>query len=150
MTIQDGIRVTADPGLIRMALSNLLANAWKYTAGRDDATIEFATMPVTGAFICCYVRDNGAGFDPAYIDKLFQPFQQLHGAAEYGGTGLGTGLATVRRIVERHGGQIWAEGAVGQGATFYLTFATNGTSVTDEASLLIQDSGAHPELSGAA
>ncbi len=150
VTIQDGIRVTADPGLIRMALSNLLANAWKYTAGRDDATIEFATMPVTGAFICCYVRDNGAGFDPAYIDKLFQPFQQLHGAAEYGGTGLGTGLATVRRIVERHGGQIWAEGAVGQGATFYLTFATNGTSVTDEASLLIQDSGAHPELSGAA
>jgi signal transduction histidine kinase len=152
VTIEDGIRVTADPSLIRMALSNLLANAWKYTAGRDDATIEFATMPVTGAFICCYVRDNGAGFDPAYIDKLFQPFQQLHGAAEYGGAGLGTGLATVRRIVERHGGQIWAEGAVGEGATFYLTFATNGTSGNDEASLLIQngrDDRAHPELSGA-
>jgi signal transduction histidine kinase len=152
VTIEDGIRVTADPGLIRMALRNLLANAWKYTAGRDDATIEFATVPVTGPFICCYVRDNGVGFDPAYIDKLFQPFQQLHGAAEYGGAGLGTGLAAVRRIIERHGGQIWAEGAVGHGATFYFTFATNGTSGNDEASLLIQNSRdvrAHSELSGA-
>jgi signal transduction histidine kinase len=153
VTIEDGIRVTADPGLIRMALSNLLANAWKYTAGRDDATIEFAAIPATGASICCYVRDNGAGFDPVYIDKLFQPFQQLHGAAEYGGAGLGTGLATVRRIIERHGGQIWAEGAVGRGATFYLTFGVKDTSVNGEASLLIggsQDDEAHPELSGAA
>jgi signal transduction histidine kinase len=156
VTIEDGIRVTADRGLIRMALSNLLANAWKYTAGRDEATIEFATIPVTGASICCYVRDNGAGFDPVYIDKLFQPFQQLHGAAEYGGAGLGTGLATVRRIIERHGGQIWAEGAVGQGATFYLAFGAKDTWVNGEASLLIPDSRdsredeAHPELSGAA
>lgn len=153
VTIEDGIRVTADPGLIRMALSNLLANAWKYTAGRDDATIEFATIPATGASICCYVRDNGAGFDPVYIDKLFQPFQQLHGAAEYGGAGLGTGLATVQRIIERHGGQIWAEGAVGRGATFYLTFGVKDTSVNGEASLLIggsQDDKAQPELSGAA
>jgi signal transduction histidine kinase len=156
VTIEDGIRVTADPGLIRMALSNLLANAWKYTAGRDDATIEFATMPVTGASICCYVRDNGAGFDPVYIDKLFQPFQQLHGATEYGGAGLGTGLATVRRIIERHGGQTWAEGAVGRGATFYLTFGAKDTSVNGEASLLIQDGRgsrddeAHSGLSGAA
>ena len=130
VTIEDGIRVTADPGLIRMALGNLLANAWKYTAGRDGASIEFGTIPVTGASICCYVRDNGAGFDPVYTDKLFQPFQQLHGADEYGGTGLGTGLATVRRIVERHGGQIWAEGAVGRGATFYLTFDAKDPSVT--------------------
>ena len=156
VTIEDGIRVIADPCLIRMALGNLLANAWKYTAGRDDATIEFATIPATGASTCCYLRDNGAGFDPAYIDKLFQPFQQLHGAAEYGGSGLGTGLATVRRIIERHGGQIWAEGALGQGATFYLAFGVKDTSVNGEASLLIQDSRgslgneAHPELSGAA
>ena len=152
VTIEDGIRITADPGLIRMALSNLLANAWKYTAGHDDATIEFATIPVTGASICCYVRDNGAGFDPVYIDKLFQPFQQLHGAAEYGGAGLGTGLATVRRIIERHGGQIWAESALGQGATFYLTFGAKDTPVNDEASLLIRDSRgdeAHPERSAA-
>jgi signal transduction histidine kinase len=148
VTVEDGIRVTADPGLIRMALSNLLANAWKYTAGRDDATIEFATIPVTGAFICCYVRDNGAGFDPVYTDKLFQPFQQLHGAAEYGGAGLGTGLATVRRIVERHGGQIWAEGAVGRGATFYLTFATKDPSVNGEACLLTQDGQDHEPLPG--
>jgi signal transduction histidine kinase len=140
VTIEDGIRVTADPGLIRTALDNLLANAWKYTAGRDDATIEFATIPVTGASVCCYVRDNGAGFDPVYTDKLFQPFQQLHGADEYGGTGLGAGLATVRRIVERHGGQTWAEGAVGRGATFYLTLGAKDTSVNGEASLLTQDS----------
>ena len=139
MTIEDGIRVTADPGLIRMALSNLLANAWKYTAGREDATIEFATIPVTGAYICCYVRDNGAGFDPVYTDKLFQPFQQLHGAAEYGGAGLGTGLATVRRIIERHGGQTWAESAVGRGATFYLTLGADDTSVDGGASLVTQD-----------
>lgn len=153
LTIEDGVRVTADPGLIRMALSNLLANAWKYTSGRDDATIEFATVPVTGAFICCYVRDNGAGFDPVYTDKLFQPFQQLHGAAEYGGTGLGTGLATVRRIIERHGGQIWAEAAEGRGATFYLTLGTRDTSVNGEASLLTRGGrghDAHPGLSGAA
>jgi signal transduction histidine kinase len=153
LTIEDGVRVTADPGLIRMALSNLLANAWKYTSGRDDATIEFATVPVTGAFICCYVRDNGAGFDPVYTDKLFQPFQQLHGAAEYGGTGLGTGLATVRRIIERHGGQIRAEAAEGRGATFYLTLGTKDTSVNGEASLLTRGgrgNDAHPGLSGAA
>jgi signal transduction histidine kinase len=153
LTIEDGVRVTADPGLIRMALSNLLANAWKYTSGRDDATIEFATVPVTGAFICCYVRDNGAGFDPVYTDKLFQPFQQLHGAAEYGGTGLGTGLATVRRIIERHGGQIWAEAAEGRGATFYLTLGTKDISVNGEASLLTRGgrgNDAHTGLSGTA
>ena len=153
VTIEDGIRVAADPGLIRMALDNLLANAWKYTAGRDGASIEFGTIPVTGASICCYVRDNGAGFDPVYIDKLFQPFQQLHGADEYGGTGPGTGLAVVRRIIERHGGQIWAEGAVGRGATFYLTFDAQDAPVDGEASLRTLNGGdgkAHPELSGAA
>ena len=153
LTIEDGVRANADPGLIRMALGNLLDNAWKYTAGRHNASIEFATMPVTGASLCCYVRDNGVGFDPVYTDKLFQPFQQLHGAHEYGGTGLGTGLATVRRIIERHGGRTWAEGTVGGGATFYLTLGGNDTSVTGEANLLTQDGrndGAHPQLSGAA
>jgi signal transduction histidine kinase len=156
VTIEDGIRVTADPRLIRMALSNLLANAWKYTAGRDDATIEFATVPVTGASICCYVRDNGAGFDPVYTDKLFQPFQQLHGAAEYGGTGLGTGLATVRRIIERHGGKIWAEAAEGRGATFYFVLGAKDTSVNGDVNLLTQDRRGsrddepRPGLSGAA
>jgi signal transduction histidine kinase len=136
VSIEDGIRVTADLGLIRTALYNLLDNAWKYTAGRDDAIIEVATIPDTGDGVCCYVRDNGVGFDPAFSDKLFQPFQRLHDTGEYGGagigTGLGTGLATVRRIVERHGGLAWAEGAVGQGATFYLTLDAMGTATIDE------------------
>jgi signal transduction histidine kinase len=137
VTIEDGIRVTADPSLIRTALYNLLDNAWRYTAGRDDATIEVASTPVTGTCICCYVRDNGVGFDPAYTDKLFQPFQRLHDTGEYGGagigTGIGTGLATVRRIIERHGGRAWAEGAVGQGATFYLTLDAPHPAVSVEA-----------------
>jgi light-regulated signal transduction histidine kinase (bacteriophytochrome) len=86
---------------------------------RDDALIEFATMPAGDASACYYVRDNGAGFDSAYIDKLFTPFQRLHTPAEFPGTGIG--LASLRQIVERHGGHVWAEGAVGEGATFYFT-----------------------------
>jgi PAS domain S-box-containing protein len=117
--IQDGVRVTADRTLIHTVVQNLIDNAWKFTARRDDATIEFGTTPADVAGICCYVRDNGAGFDPAYVDKLFQPFQRLHTEGEFTGTGIG--LASVRRIVERHGGRTWAEGAVGSGATFYFT-----------------------------
>jgi PAS domain S-box-containing protein len=120
MAIEEGVRVTADRRLICAALTSLLENAWKFTAGRgDDAAIEFATTPVDDAPICCYVRDNGAGFDPAYIGKLFQPFQRLHTVSEF--PGIGIGLASVRRIIERHGGRTWAEGAVGHGATFYFT-----------------------------
>jgi signal transduction histidine kinase len=129
ISIEDGIRVTADPTLIRIALESLLENAWTYTAGRGDTTIEVGTIPVPGAFVCYYVRDNGVGFDPAHSRRLFQPFEQLHRASEYDGTGIGTGLATVRRIIERHGGQTWAEGAVGQGATFYFTLAAPDTPV---------------------
>ena len=119
MTVQEGVRVTADRALIRSALDNLLDNAWKFTGRRDGATIEFATAPAGDAPICCYVRDNGAGFDSTYADKLFQPFQRLHAASEFPGTGIG--LASVRRIIERHGGRTWAEGAVDGGATIYFT-----------------------------
>jgi PAS domain S-box-containing protein len=126
VTVQDGVRVTADRPLIRTVLENLLENAWKFTAGRQDATIEFAATPADDdAPLCCYVRDNGAGFDPAYADKLFQPFQRLHAASEYPGTG--TGLASVQRIIDRHGGRTWAEGAVDGGATFYFTLDAKDT-----------------------
>jgi PAS domain S-box-containing protein len=126
--IQEGVWVTADPILIRTVLDNLIENAWKFTAGREDAIIEFAatttatataTATADDATVCCYVRDNGAGFDPAYVHKLFQPFQRLHTTLEFPGTGVG--LASVQRIIERHGGHTWAEGTVDGGATFYFT-----------------------------
>jgi signal transduction histidine kinase len=125
VTVQEGVRVTADRALIRSALENLLDNAWKFTAGRDGAAIEFATAPAGDAPICCYVRDNGAGFDSAYVGKLFQPFQRLHHAEDF--PGVGVGLATVRRIIDRHGGRTWAEGTVDGGATIYFTLNTEGT-----------------------
>jgi PAS domain S-box-containing protein len=118
-TIGKPVLVRADRRLILTVLQNLLDNAWKFTSGRADASIEFGTVPNGDAAVCCFVRDNGAGFDPAYAGQLFQPFQRLHAARDFPGTG--TGLATVRRIVERHGGRVWAEGAVGAGATFYFT-----------------------------
>jgi PAS domain S-box-containing protein len=118
-TIQKPVQARADRQLIRTVLQNLLDNAWKFTSGRDDASIEFGTAPSGDAAVCCYVRDNGVGFDSAYAGKLFQPFQRLHAARDFPGTG--TGLASVRQIVDRHGGHVWAEGAVGAGATFYFT-----------------------------
>jgi light-regulated signal transduction histidine kinase (bacteriophytochrome) len=123
--LQDGVWVNADRTLIRTVLQNLVENAWKYTAKRDDATIEFGTTAAEDARVCCYVRDNGAGFDPAFGGKLFQPFQRLHAVTEFPGTGIG--LASVRRIIERHGGRVWAEGAVGRGATFYFTLDAKET-----------------------
>ncbi len=117
--IQDGVWVNADRTLIRTVLQNLVENAWKYTSKHDGAIIEFGTTAAEDGRVCCYLRDNGVGFDPAFTGKLFQPFQRLHAVTEFPGTGIG--LASVRRIVERHGGQAWAEGAVGRGATFYFT-----------------------------
>ena len=118
-TIQPQAWSLADRALIREALRNLLDNAWKFTTGRDHASIEFGMTPAANARVCCYVRDNGAGFDPAYAGKLFTPFERLHTTREFPGTGIG--LATVRQIVDRHGGQTWAEGTVGEGATFFFT-----------------------------
>ena len=117
--IADGVRVTADRSLIRSVVQNLLENAWKFTARRDGAVIEFASTAAEDGGVCYYVRDNGAGFDPAYAGKLFKPFERLHAVTEFPGTGIG--LASVARIVERHGGRVWAQGAVDRGATFYFT-----------------------------
>jgi PAS domain S-box-containing protein len=117
--VQQPVWVTADRSLILAALQNLLGNAWKFSSGQDEATIEFGTVPAGGGRVCCYVRDNGAGFDAASTEKLFQPFSRLHTVDQFPGTGIG--LATVRQIVERHAGKVWAEGATGVGATFYFT-----------------------------
>ena len=107
-----------DPGLIRVALQNLLANAWKYSAKRASARIEFGASEGDGRKVY-FVRDNGAGFDMRQSGKLFQPFQRLHASSEFAGTGVG--LATAARVIERHGGEIRAEGCVGEGATFFFT-----------------------------
>jgi PAS domain S-box-containing protein len=118
-TAQQPAWARADRQLVRTVLQNLLENAWKFTNHRAQASIEFGTTPTEDGRICFYVRDDGAGFDPAYAGKLFSPFQRLHSARDFPGTGVG--LASVRRIVERHGGRVWAESAVGAGATFYFT-----------------------------
>jgi signal transduction histidine kinase len=113
--IGDGLRAFADPDLIRLALVQLLENAWRFTSGRAGAGIEFGRA-LDGSF---FLRDNGAGFDSRYKAKLFAPFQVLHGEEDLGGLGLG--LAIVARIVHRHGGQVWAQGEPGRGATFSFT-----------------------------
>jgi signal transduction histidine kinase len=110
--------VEADPNLLRLAFENLLANALKYTRPKPEALIEITAQQRPGEVEVC-VRDNGVGFDAQFIDKLFGVFQRLHSAEEFEGTGIG--LANVRRIITRHGGQTWATGEVGRGAAFYLT-----------------------------
>ena len=116
-TILPGAIVLADGGLMRIALENLIRNAWKYTEKTAAASIEFGYKR-SAHEIVCFVRDNGAGFNPELSDRLFKPFQRLHTQGEFAGTGIG--LATVHRIISRHGGRVWAESAVGHGATFYF------------------------------
>lgn len=116
--IAEGLVVQGDLHLMRLALQNLLANAWKFTGKHPRARIEFGVIKEEGRRVY-FVRDDGAGFDMAYADKLFSPFQRLHPASEFEGTGIG--LATVQRIIHRHEGSVWAEGKVENGSTFYFT-----------------------------
>jgi PAS domain S-box-containing protein len=116
--IEPGLAAEGDPHLLHVALENLLGNAWKFSAGRQPARIEFGVTDSDGRRPY-FVRDNGVGFDMAYVGKLFAPFQRLHAANEFPGSGVG--LACVERIVRKHGGNVWAEGAVNKGATFYFT-----------------------------
>jgi len=118
--VAEGMVVDGDPQLLRVALENLLGNAWKFTSNKTRPRISFDAVQSDGDLVF-RVRDNGAGFDMAYADKLFQPFQRLHGRNEFPGTGIG--LATVERIIRRHGGRIWGEGAIDGGAVFSFTLA---------------------------
>jgi two-component system sensor histidine kinase/response regulator len=116
--VRPAVVVTGDGQLLRIAMENLLNNAWKFTAKEPSARIEFGVTQVAGE-PTYFVRDNGAGFDMTYADRLFGPFQRLHAQTDFPGSGIG--LATVQRIIHRHGGRVWAEGLVGQGATFQFT-----------------------------
>ena len=118
IAIGDGLFAVADEGLMTAVLENLIGNACKFTAGKENARVEFGAVQQDGQTVF-FVRDNGAGFDPAYVENLFKPFHRLHSENEFDGTGIG--LSIVERIIGRHGGRVWAEGDIGKGATFYFT-----------------------------
>jgi signal transduction histidine kinase len=116
--IASNVTTHGDSPLLKIVLENLLGNAWKFTKMRDEARIEFGVAEAAGERVY-FVRDNGAGFDMKNAANLFKPFQRLHNPANFPGTGVG--LATVQRIIQRHGGRVWGEGAVDQGAVLYFT-----------------------------
>jgi PAS domain S-box-containing protein len=132
--VESGLIVEADPKLMRVALANLIGNAWKFTSRHETARIEIgaATLPGAGNDGAFFVKDNGAGFDQRYARNLFGAFQRLHTPEQFEGNGIG--LATVKRIVHRHGGTVWAEGAVEQGATFWFTLAPGDKAETQSPS----------------
>ncbi len=137
--IDKGISAYGDPKLLRLVLENLFGNAWKYTAKNADAVISFG-MTYTERSPVYFVRDNGIGFDCSQAEKLFIPFQRLHGADEFAGFGIG--MATVRRIIQRHGGRIWAEGKPERGATFYFTL---GAAMKSDSLYSVRDRRNKPE-----
>jgi signal transduction histidine kinase len=118
VSIWEGMHAQGDPRLVRAALENLIGNAWKFSSKTDQPRIEIGAL-ADGRRKVFYVRDNGAGFDMAYANKLFGAFQRLHSAGEFSGTGIG--LATVQRIVQRHGGRVWADAQPEKGAVFFFT-----------------------------
>jgi len=132
--IAEGLTVNGDAQLLRVVFENLFGNAWKFTAKRPRARIEFGALPQSNGFRTYFVRDDGAGFDMTRANQLFTPFKRLHDQSQFRGTGIG--LATVQRVIQRHRGKIWAEGVVEQGATFCFTLSeeTNGTNGHDERS----------------
>jgi light-regulated signal transduction histidine kinase (bacteriophytochrome) len=131
--IAEGLTCRGDAALLRIVLDNLLGNAWKFTARCSAALIEFGVTPAANGSDEFFVRDNGAGFNMAYAERLFGTFQRLHHQREF--PGIGVGLATVQRIVRRHGGRIWAQSSVGQGATFYFSIGdvTSEPAITSSA-----------------
>ena len=122
LDIEDGLLAQGDGRLVKLVLENLLGNAWKFTSHEVNAGISVGQIVDAAGLRVFFVRDNGVGFDMAYVNKLFRPFQRLHAVKEFAGTGIG--LATVSRIVERHGGQIWADAKPGQGAVFFFSLPT--------------------------
>jgi light-regulated signal transduction histidine kinase (bacteriophytochrome) len=128
--IEPGLKADADPVLLRTTLENLLGNAWKFTSKRGKAHIIFGLQQIDGEPLY-FVKDNGAGFNMEYGKKLFVAFQRLHRQTEFPGTGIG--LATVQRVIHRHGGWVWGEGKEGEGATFYFTLGDQSKNAATEA-----------------
>jgi len=122
--VREHLLVNGDKRLLQIMLNNLLGNAWKFTSKRDRAEIAFGRERKDGETVY-FIRDNGAGFDMAYVSKLFGAFQRLHLTGEFQGTGIG--LATVQRVINRHGGRVWAEGKVNEGATLYFSLPVSRT-----------------------
>jgi len=127
--VGEGVIGYGDPRLLRVVLENLLGNAWKFTMNKPQAKIELGVWHQDGGSVY-FVRDDGPGFDMAYVDKLFGTFQRLHTTTEFPGTGIG--LASVRRIINLHGHRTWAEGAIGKGATFSFTLSEEDVQVHEK------------------
>jgi light-regulated signal transduction histidine kinase (bacteriophytochrome) len=128
LVVAPGLRVDADPALLRVVLTNLLGNAWKFTGHTASPRVEVGVIAEGPEAPVYFVRDNGAGFDMRYAGQLFGAFQRLHSSREFPGTGIG--LATVQRVVHRHGGRVWAEAALDRGATFYFTLPSSSDRAT--------------------